>query len=614
MPHHQEIESALIKLYRVTKERRYLRLAQFFIDRRGHFEDRPTVTFYGQDHLPVRRQSEIVGHAVRGMYHCVNIASLYTETGDAELLAAAHRLWESATQRKLYVTGGVGAVGRGESFGNDYQLPNETAYAETCAGIGLVFFAHEMWRITPDAEYIDVLELALYNEVLGGVAITGDAFFYPNKLLSTGQEGWGSMRQRWFRCACCPSNICRFIPAVPGYMYGHLADNLYINSFIPGTAVVRMDRGTVTVKQETRYPWDGAVKITVNPAEATEFTINVRIPGWARNQPSPGDLYRYADQTIPPPVSLRVNGKDVTLNLKRGYAAITRKWAAGDAIALDMPMPVRHILAHEKVFNNAERVALQRGPVVYCAEWPDNGGKVLDIVLDDARFHYWIGSFDGKTFKPEAGPLRVDYGKNFYAAQSWHNTKDRRIHTGWMRGGEYPGMPFNQQMSFPCELTLRTVDKGIKLFRYPVKEIETLHTEPFELADQTLKPGSNPLSHLAGDLFDIEMEIVPGASAEFGIRLHTQAVTYANNRISCLGSTANLSPVDGTIKLRILVDRTSIEVFANDGEVSMTSCFLPKEKSTGLEFYTKDGNVTIRSLRVSKLKSSWTPETPPLKP
>lgn len=382
VPHHQEIESALIKLYRVTNQRRYLRLARFFIDRRGHHENRPSVTFYGQDHLPVREQSEIVGHAVRGMYHCVNIASLYTETGDVELLAAARRLWESTTHRKLYVTGGVGAVGRGESFGNDYQLPNETAYAETCAGIGLVYFAHEMWQITPDAEYIDVLERALYNEVLGGVAITGDAFFYPNKLLSTGQ-GWGSMRQKWFRCACCPSNICRFIPAVPGYMYGHLDNNLYINLFLPGTATVRMDRRAVTVKQETRYPWDGAVTITVDPAEATEFTINVRIPGWARNQPSPGDLYRYADRTIAPPVRLRVNGKDVMPNLKRGYAAITRKWAAGDVIALDLPMPVRRILAHEKVINNAERVALERGPIVYCAEWPDNGGKVLDIVLDD---------------------------------------------------------------------------------------------------------------------------------------------------------------------------------------------------------------------------------------
>jgi len=382
VPEHQEIESALIKLYRVTGEKRYLELARFFIDRRGHFENRPAATPYAQDHLPVRRQSEIVGHAVRAMYHCVNIAMLYTETGDPELLAAARRLWQSTTRRKLYVTGGVGALGRGEAFGNDYQLPNETAYAETCAGIGLVFFAHEMWKITPDAEYIDVLERALYNEVLGGVAIGGDAFFYTNKLLSTG-KGRGSLRQRWFGCACCPSNICRFIPAVPGYLYGHLADDLYVNTFVPGTAAVGMDRRTVTLEQQTQYPWQGAVKITVDPSEAAEFTINVRIPGWARNRPLPGDLYRYAEQAPVAPVRLRVNGKEVAIELKRGYAAVTRKWAAGDVIALELPMPVRRVVAHAKVVNNAQRVALERGPIVYCAEWPDNNGKVLDIVLDD---------------------------------------------------------------------------------------------------------------------------------------------------------------------------------------------------------------------------------------
>jgi len=382
VPHHQQLESALIELYRVTHQQRYLELAEFFIDRRGHFENRPTVTFYGQDHLPVRRQSEIVGHAVRGMYHCANIASLYAETGDPELLAAARCLWESATQRKLYVTGGVGSVGRGESFGNDYQLPNETAYAETCAGIGLAYFAHQMWKITPDAEYIDVLERALYNEVLGGVAITGDAFFYNNKLLSRG-EGWGSLRQRWFRCACCPSNICRFMPAVPGYLYGHRGDDLYINTFMSSTATVKMGRRSVTLEQQTQYPWNGEVKITVDPAEAAEFTINVRIPGWARNRPSPGDLYRYADPTLDLPVRLCVNGKEISIDLERGYAAITRKWTAGDVIALDLPMPVRRVLAHRKVINNAERVALERGPIVYCVEWPDNDGKVLDIVLDD---------------------------------------------------------------------------------------------------------------------------------------------------------------------------------------------------------------------------------------
>ena len=382
VPHHQEVESALIELYRVTKAKRYLKLAKFFIDHRGDNDHRPSVTFYGQDHLPVRKQSEIVGHAVRGMYNCVNMASLYVETGDAELLAATKRLWASATRRKMYVTGGVGSIGRGESYGNDYQLPNGTAYAETCAGIGLVYFAHRMWRITPDAEYIDVLERALYNEVIGGVAITGDAFFYPNKLLSTG-HGWGSLRQKWFRCACCPSNICRFIPAVPGYMYGHLGSDLYVNSFLSGRATVKTDSQTVTLKQETHYPWSGAVKITVNPARTAEFTINVRIPGWARNRPSPGNLYRYVDQTIEAPIGLKVNGKALAIQLKRGYAQLKRTWTAGDTITLDLPMPIRRIIAHEKVINNASRVALQRGPIVYCAEWPDNGGKVLGIVLDD---------------------------------------------------------------------------------------------------------------------------------------------------------------------------------------------------------------------------------------
>jgi len=383
VPHHQEVESALIELYRATKEKRYLNLAKFFIDHRGDNDHRPSVTFYGQDHLPVRKQSEIVGHAVRGMYNCVNMASLYTETGDAELLAAVKRLWASATGRKMYVTGAVGSIGRGESFGNDYQLPNGTAYAETCAGIGLAYFAHRMWRITPDAEYIDVLERAIYNEVLGGVGLKGDTFFYPNKLLLTGRPGWGAMRRTWYRCACCPSNICRFIPVVAGYMYGHLGSELYVNSFIPGRASVKTDSQTVKLKQETNYPWSGAVRITVLPAKTAEFTINVRIPGWARNQPSPGDLYRYADRTIDPPVGLKVNGKTVPVELERGYAQLKRTWSTGDTIALELPMPVRRILAHEKVINNAYRVTLQRGPIVYCAEWPDNEGKVLGIVLDD---------------------------------------------------------------------------------------------------------------------------------------------------------------------------------------------------------------------------------------
>jgi sucrose-6-phosphate hydrolase SacC (GH32 family) len=239
-------------------------------------------------------------------------------------------------------------------------------------------------------------------------------------------------------------------------------------------------------------------------------------------------------------------------------------------------------------------------------------------VLYDARFMYWLGSFDGRTFKPEAGPLKGEHGGNFYAAQTWscppfRSTEPadaRRVQIGWMRGSNFPkkGMPFNQQMSFPCELTLRTTDKGVRLFRYPIREIETLHDWTTISAGQTL-PGENPLADVSEDLFDIDlevegMEVEPGG-AEFGIRLHGQTIAYAGGKVSCLGRTAGVSPADGRIALRILVDRASIEVFANGGEVSLTSFFLPKEKDTGLELYAKGGDVRVRSLTVTRLKSAW---------
>lgn len=226
-------------------------------------------------------------------------------------------------------------------------------------------------------------------------------------------------------------------------------------------------------------------------------------------------------------------------------------------------------------------------------------------VLYDARSYYWIGSFDGRTFIPEAGPLRGDHGKNFYAAQTWNNTGNRHIQIAWMQGGKFPNMPFNQQMSFPCELTLRSTSDGIKLFRYPIREIEKLYAEQSELTDVMLKPGQNPLAGVSGDLFDIKMEIEPRDASEVGIRLHKMAIRYADRKISCLDSTADVAPNNGVLKLRVLVDRTSIELFANDGEVSMSSCFLPKKVNTGLGLYTRDGSVNIRSLRVSKLRSAW---------
>jgi hypothetical protein len=383
VPEHQQLESALIRLYRATGEKRYLKLGQFFIDQRGVPGRRKKPRAYSQDHMPVRKQSEVVGHAVRAMYNCMGMADLYIETGDAKLLAACRRLWESTTHRKMYVTGGVGATGRGEAFGKDYQLPNASAYAETCAAIGLVFFAHRMWQISPDGEYIDVLERALYNGMLGGVSLAGDDFFYVNRLASTGKGGRGAARRKWFGCACCPSNVCRFIPIVPGYAYGHRGDELYVNMYLPGTARVKMKAGEVTLIQQTRYPWDGAIKITVKPARDAEFTVKVRIPSWTRSNPVGGGLYRYAN-AAGGKIGLRVNGSDVAMKIDNGYVSIRRKWTGGDTISLALPMPVRRVLAHEKVTANTGRVALQRGPVVYCAEGKDNADKALDIVLDDA--------------------------------------------------------------------------------------------------------------------------------------------------------------------------------------------------------------------------------------
>ena len=382
VPEHQQLESALIRLYRATGEKRYLKLGKFFIDQRGVPGRRKKPRAYSQDHMPVRKQSEVVGHAVRAMYNCMGMADLYMETGGAELLSACRRLWENTTRRKMYITGGVGATGRGEAFGKNYELPNESAYAETCAAIGLVFFAHRMWRIEPDGEYIDVLERALYNGVLGGVSLGGDDFFYVNRLASTGKGGRGAVRRKWFGCACCPSNVCRFIPAVPGYAYGHRGDELYVNLYLPGTGKVKMDAGEVALAQQTKYPWDGAVKITVKGARDAEFTLKLRIPSWARGKPVGGDLYRYAS-AAGVEIGLQVNGSNVAMKLDKGYASIRRKWKSGDTISLALPMAVRRVLAHEKVTADTGRVALERGPVVYCAEGKDNAGKALGIVLDD---------------------------------------------------------------------------------------------------------------------------------------------------------------------------------------------------------------------------------------
>jgi uncharacterized protein len=384
-PGHQITEMALVKLYRVTGKEDYLSLAKFLIDARGPEgipageTVNPRGLDYNQAQLKVIDQSEPVGHAVRAMYMYAGMADVAALEDDAKIKAAGDRIWSNLVQSKLYLTGGIGAAGGHEGFGDPYDLPNMSAYNETCASVGMDYWNHRQFLLHGDAKYIDIMERTLYNGLISGVSLKGDTFFYPNPLESNGQHA----RQEWFGVACCPGNITRFMASVPGYVYAQTSDTLYVNLFAAGTADFEFGGGKLNVAQETRYPWDGAVSITLTPDRARTFAVNVRIPGWAREEPVPGDLYRFADKASPPP-TLKVNGAAVPLTITGGYVAIKRTWKAGDAIELTLPMPVRRIVAHDRVTADRDRVALQRGPIVYAAEWPDNpNGKVRNIVLPD---------------------------------------------------------------------------------------------------------------------------------------------------------------------------------------------------------------------------------------
>lgn len=372
-PGHQIVEMGLAKLYRVTGRVEYLDLAKFFLDCRGGGSD------YSQDDKPVVDQSEAVGHAVRASYMYSGMADVAALTGDPSYLKAIDRIWDDVVAKKLYVTGGIGATGAGEAFGKAYELPNMSAYCETCAAIGNDYWNDRLFLLHKDAKYIDVLERTLYNGLLSGVSLEGKDFFYPNPLESIGQH----QRSAWFGCACCPGNITRFIASVPGYFYAQQGSNLYVNLYAGGTADVAMDGGRrVQVVQKTDYPWSGDVKLTVNPAKPGRFAMNVRIPGWARNEAAPSDLFRFADRAPMP--TLSVNGKPVPMTVVKGYVAVDRAWKKGDVVALSLPMPARRIVSSDKVLADQGRVAVQRGPVVFCAEGVDNGGKVRNLLLPDA--------------------------------------------------------------------------------------------------------------------------------------------------------------------------------------------------------------------------------------
>jgi hypothetical protein len=374
-PGHEIVEMGLAKLFRVTGDRRYLDLAKYFIDVRG-----PGGNDYNQSRIKPVDQVEVVGHAVRAAYLYSGMADVAALTGDQTYIGAIDTLWENCVGKKLYITGGIGARPDGEAFGRNCELPNLTAYNETCAAVGNDYWNERLFLLHGDAKYVDVLERTLYNGLLSGVSLEGTTFFYPNPLESDGSHA----RSPWFGCACCPGNITRFLPSVPGYFYAHQGDTIFVNLYAAGVADIPLDDfRAVKLTQETRYPWDGKVKIIIAPGKKSRFTIAIRIPCWARNEAVPGDLYKFLDAANEP-VTLKVNGVAVPLKLDKGYASLQRSWKSGDAIELKLPMPVRRVAANENVRADRGRVALQRGPIVFCAEWPDNpNGKVRNLLLPD---------------------------------------------------------------------------------------------------------------------------------------------------------------------------------------------------------------------------------------
>ena len=411
---HEEVELALVKLYRATGQRRYLELARFFLDERGHAHGRQRKPFDPdsvstelpkfkppltqeqrrtvrrarnsirngrmQDHKPLTRQHEAVGHAVRAGYVYSAMADIARFMDAPAYEQALDHLWRDAVSRKMYLTGGIGTAQYGdEGFGDPYVLPNESAYCESCAAIAHVLWQHRMNLLKGQARYADVMELALYNGVLSGIAISGDAFFYQNPLASKGNR----QRPSWIGLACCPTNLTRIIPQVGGLAYARGKRQVYVNLYLAGEAAIVMDdRTTVTLVQQTDYPWNGRVRLTVTPDRPAEFTLCLRVPGWALGRPVPSDLYRFADPDVPP-VGLKVNGQASDPSPRDdGYVHLQRRWKAGDVVELDLPMPVHRVYAHEKVEADRGKVALARGPIVFCLEAVDHTeADVLKVSL-----------------------------------------------------------------------------------------------------------------------------------------------------------------------------------------------------------------------------------------
>ena len=424
VPGHQIAEMALCKLYVLTGEQRYLDQAKFFLDYRG----KTTIkTEYSQSHKPIVEQDEAVGHAVRAAYMYAGMADVAALTGDKSYINAIDNIWNNIVEKKLYITGGIGATNNGEAFGKNYELPNMSAYCETCAAIGNVYVNYRLFLLHGESKYYDVLERSLYNGLISGVSLDGGGFFYPNPLESMGQH----QRQPWFGCACCPSNIARFIPSLPGYVYAVNKRDVYVNLFMSNTSQLSVAGKGITLEQQTQYPWDGDIAIKVAANKAGQWAMKVRIPGWVRNEVVPSNLYEFTDN-LRPQYNITVNGNAVNGKLTDdGYFTIDRKWKKGDVVRVHFDMDPRTVRANNNVEADRGFVAIERGPLVYCAEWPDNDFDIMGalvnqspkMTVEDGTLHAKdkkVADYYIKVIKTDAQLLSFD-------KQGRLNTKDVKL-------------------------------------------------------------------------------------------------------------------------------------------------------------------------------------------
>ena len=463
-PGHQEIELALIKLHQVTGNELYLDMAKKFIDVRG-------VTYrpegegvmsptYAQQHLPVREQRTAEGHSVRAMYLYSGMADVVAAKGDTTLVPALESIWHDIVDKKMHINGGLGAVPGIEGFGPAYELPNKDTYAETCAAVGNVLFNYRMFLATGDAKYVDVAEVALYNNVLAGVNLEGNRFFYVNVLEADGKKAFNhgrAGRSPWFGTACCPSNMARLIPQVPGMIYSHTADDVFCGFYASSVTEIPLQGGKVKLTQQTDYPFDGAIHIEVAPeADDAEFTLWLRIPTWCNDRFVPGDLYSYADPASAQ-VTAMVNGSKVSTRTADGYMPIQRRWKAGDKVTLQLPMPVRYSVAHELVKADSNRVCITRGPLVYCAEQPDNSHPASSYIIDQIGGQGEVETFAEGALKGISSislPAKACQKENEVAATlklipyyAWNNRGDHQTMNVW----------FARDLATAIQASVRTV-------------------------------------------------------------------------------------------------------------------------------------------------------------